>query len=65
MDGGSPERTTNTGSMKRAAIVGKRSPGFSIPAIDGMGRNQFQASLNDFDDRWVILLFYPRDFSMI
>lgn len=51
--------------MKRAAIVGKRSPGFSIPAIDGMGRNQFQASLDDFDDRWVILLFYPRDFSMI
>lgn len=51
--------------MKRIAKVGTRAPGFSLTAVEGSGAAQSKVSLDDYLDRWLVLLFYPRDFSMI
>lgn len=45
--------------------IGRRAPSFSIEAVDGNGANRRTVSLEDFLDGWLVLLFYPRDFSMI
>ena len=49
----------------RAAMVGTRAPNFSLPCTDGRGAEAKQVSLDDYLDRWLILLFYPRDFSLV
>ena len=49
----------------RNALVGKRAPNFSLMCTDGSPSGRRQVSLDDFLDRWLMLLFYPRDFSLI
>ena len=51
-------------AMRRAA-VGTRAPDFSLPCVDGPGVAPRQVSLGDYLDRWLILVFYPRDFSLV
>jgi len=48
----------------RAATVGKRAPLFELPCTDGPGRSR-RVALADYSDRWLILVFYPRDFSLV
>ncbi len=43
--------------------IGRRAPSFSLESVDGAGRARSQVSL--YLDGWLVLLFYPRDFSMI
>jgi peroxiredoxin len=49
----------------RGAMVGTRAPNFSLPCTDGRPGEQKQVSLDDYLDRWLLLLFYPRDFSLL
>jgi peroxiredoxin len=49
----------------RTAKVGTRAPAFQMPVVDGEGVEQDKVELDDFLDQWLILLFYPRDFSLI
>jgi peroxiredoxin len=49
----------------RVAVVGTRAPDFSLPCTDEAGTGQRQVSLDDYLDRWLVLLFYPRDFSLV
>ena len=49
----------------RTATVGTRAPGFSLQATEGPGSARRQVSLDDYIDRWLILVFYPRDFSLV
>ena len=51
--------------MTRNAMVGTRAPGFTLWATQGRGTERRQVSLDDYLDRWLVLLFYPRDFSLI
>jgi alkyl hydroperoxide reductase subunit AhpC len=46
------------------ATVGKRAPQFELPCTCGRGSTQ-QVALADYRDRWLILIFYPRDFSLV
>jgi peroxiredoxin len=48
----------------RTAAVGTRAPAWSLPCTEGPGLGR-QVSLDDYADRWLVLLFYPRDFSML
>src|SRR5262245_40234874 len=61
-------RAGGSGSARKAAApavcVGTRAPDFTLPCTTGADGRQ-QASLDDYRDRWVMLLFYPRDFSMV
>jgi len=45
--------------------VGSRAPGFSLPCTARPDAESNIVSLDDYRDRWLILLFYPRDFSMV
>ena len=51
--------------MAREARVGTRAPAFSLPMIGGSGLEHGLATLDDYLDRWLVLLFYPRDFSLV
>ncbi len=48
----------------RSASVGVRAPGFSLPCTEGSGSGR-RVSLDDYLDRWLLLLFYSRDFSLV
>jgi alkyl hydroperoxide reductase subunit AhpC len=52
-------------TMTREAKVGTRAPEFSLSAVSGSGTERQNISLDDYLDRWLVLLFYPRDFSLI
>jgi peroxiredoxin len=49
----------------RSATVGARAPDFSLPITTGPGAERRLASLDDYQNRWLMLLFYPRDFSLV
>jgi peroxiredoxin len=49
----------------RSAMVGTRAPAFSLPCIDGPTEAPRPVSLDDYLDRWLVLVFYPRDFSLV
>jgi len=49
----------------RSAMVGSRAPSFSLQGTDGTDACRRQISLDDYLDRWLMLVFYPRDFSLI
>jgi alkyl hydroperoxide reductase subunit AhpC len=36
-----------------------------MPVVDGSGATRSHTSLDDYLDRWLLLMFYPRDFSFI
>jgi peroxiredoxin len=49
----------------RTATVGTRAPAFSLPCTEGPGSPRREVSLDDYVDRWLVLVFYPRDFSLL
>jgi peroxiredoxin len=49
----------------RSAMVGTRAPNFSLLCTEGLRSGRRQVSLDDYLDRWLLLLFYSRDFSLI
>ena len=46
-------------------MVGRKAPGFTLTCTQGPGTARRRVTLDDFQDRWVILVFYPRDFSIV
>ena len=46
------------------ASVGKRAPRFELPCTRGLGLLG-RVTLADYRDRWLMLVFYPRDFSLV
>jgi hypothetical protein len=49
----------------RSAMVGTRTPPFSLLCTEWPGSTRRRVSLDDYLDRWLMLLFYSRDFSLI
>lgn len=50
---------------KQGVKVGSRAPDFSLPRTRVPGDDRDRAELTDYQDRWLALLFYPRDFSLV
>jgi alkyl hydroperoxide reductase subunit AhpC len=46
-------------------MVGTRAPNFSLSCTGESGSDTARVNLDDYLDRWLMLLFYPRDFSLI
>ncbi len=44
-------------------VVGKKAPDFNMNACSGDGCGFDQVSLKDYEGKWLILLFYPLDFT--
>lgn len=49
----------------RGAMVGTRAPNFLLLCTDGGPVQPREVSLDDYLDRWLMLLFYSRDFSLV
>ena len=49
----------------RTAMVGTRAPNFTLDCTERPGSERKEVTLDDYLDRWLMLLFYPRDFSLI
>lgn len=47
------------------SFVGKRAPDFSLDCTQQPTEPGWTTRLSDFLDRWLILIFYPQDFSLI
>ncbi len=56
---------SSTNRQSVSASVGTRAPDFTLPATAWPDVAEREVSLNDYRDRWLVLLFYPRDFSMV
>ena len=47
------------------SLVGRRAPDFRIPCTRSAEHPACVARLGDYADRWLLLMFYPQDFSLI
>lgn len=54
--------TTNTTTI---AKVGKPAPDFNLPSTKNMETLAENISLSDYKGKWLILLFYPLDFTFV
>ena len=50
--------------VSQTATVGKHAPEFDLSCTSGPGLRR-RVALADYRDRWLILVFYPRDFSLV
>jgi peroxiredoxin (alkyl hydroperoxide reductase subunit C) len=46
-------------------LVGKKAPFFSMETALGNGQDFGNASLTDYEGKWLVLFFYPLDFTFI
>ena len=46
-------------------LVGKLAPDFKVPTALGNGEGFSEASLKDYKGEWLVLFFYPLDFTFI
>ncbi len=49
----------------RGVMVGTRAPNFSLACTEGTATGRRRVTLDDYADRWLLLLFYSRDFSLV
>jgi alkyl hydroperoxide reductase subunit AhpC len=53
-------------TMERQVLqVGSRAPSFSLTSTRGSAAERRQVSAESCLNRWLVLLFYPRDFSLV
>jgi len=50
---------------EQSAAIGVRAPEFSLFCTTGLESARRRVSLADYQGRWLLLLFYPRDFSLV
>ncbi|MCK8059420.1 MULTISPECIES: peroxiredoxin [unclassified Fusibacter] len=46
-------------------LVGNKAPGFSMATVDGAGKEFGRISLEDYKGKWLVLFFYPLDFTFV
>tara|TARA_B100001115_G_C15665357_1_gene321081 strand:+ start:54 stop:575 length:522 start_codon:yes stop_codon:yes gene_type:complete len=46
-----------------APEVGDIAPDFNLKGINKSQKNKTEWNLNDFDNKWLVLYFYPKDFT--
>ena len=49
----------------QTVTVGKPAPDFDLPCTRVRGSTRSRAVFADYRDRWLVMVFYPRDFSLI
>src|SRR6478672_4094899 len=51
--------------LPQPTLVGSLAPDFSLPCTPIQGSGASKVSLADYRGRWLMLMFYPRDFSLV
>lgn len=46
-------------------IVGRVAPDFKMTAMSGDGSTELTVSLKDYAGKWLVLFFYPLDFTFV
>lgn len=46
-------------------LVGNKAPDFTLPVLEADGETFSQRSLKDYENKWLVLFFYPLDFTFI
>ncbi|MBI9015284.1 MAG: peroxiredoxin [Clostridiales bacterium] len=46
-------------------LVGKSAPDFKLNAVTGDGKDFVEVKLEDFKGKWLVLFFYPLDFTFV
>lgn len=46
-------------------LVGKQAPDFTMATVDGNGESFGKVSLSDYKGKWLVLFFYPLDFTFV
>jgi peroxiredoxin 2/4 len=46
-------------------LVGKKAPDFNLETALGDGKDFGRASLSDYKGKWLVLFFYPLDFTFV
>jgi len=46
-------------------LVGRPAPDFSLETVSGNGQDFGNASLADYKGKWLVLFFYPLDFTFV
>ncbi|MCZ8523833.1 MULTISPECIES: peroxiredoxin [Paenibacillus] len=46
-------------------LVGKQAPDFTLQTVSGDGKEFGQVSLSDYSGKWLVLFFYPLDFTFV
>ncbi len=47
------------------SLIGKKAPDFNMVASNGEGTEFIDVSLNDYKGKWLVLYFYPLDFTFV
>ncbi|WP_105619290.1 peroxiredoxin [Vallitalea okinawensis] len=46
-------------------LVGKPAPSFEMNAVTGDGKEFIKVSLDDYKGKWLVMFFYPLDFTFV
>ncbi|SCW80027.1 AhpC/TSA family protein [Paenibacillus tianmuensis] len=46
-------------------LVGKQAPNFTMDTVLGNGQEFGKVSLSDYKGKWLVLFFYPLDFTFV
>lgn len=46
-------------------LVGKPAPAFNMNAVTGNGSDFIKVNSEDYKDKWLVLFFYPLDFTFV
>ncbi len=46
-------------------LIGKKAPWFSMEALAADGEHFTRVSLSDYEGKWLVLFFYPMDFTFV
>jgi peroxiredoxin 2/4 len=53
------------GGQKMERLVGKQAPYFMMNAVKGDGSGFQEVKLDDYKGKWLVLFFYPLDFTSV
>jgi len=56
---------TDTTTANQIAKVGKPAPDFDLPSTKNIDTLAENVKLSDYKGKWLILLFYPLDFTFV
>jgi peroxiredoxin (alkyl hydroperoxide reductase subunit C) len=64
-DGGIIKTMAETTIGQTAAKVGQKTPDFDMPSTKNIEKLNENVKLSDYEGKWVVLLFYPLDFTFV
>src|ERR1044072_1813170 len=64
-DGGIIKTMAETTAVQTAAKVGQNAPDFDMPSTKNIEKLDQNVKLSDYEGKWLVLLFYPLDFTFV